>query len=142
MAYTVLGQISPAPLQLWQAHWSLEPNGATGCKGHFERKGKPPVLGMACVFAGCSCTAGIIIERGNHHMLCVRRTFACPCVAGGCSCTRNPSGGDRGDFTLAHFFPCSPTQSRANKTGPFLRKSRLANTGSSVFVCWSGDFQS
>lgn len=71
------------------------------------------MLGMACVFAGCGCTAGIIIERGNRHMLCVQRTFACPCVAGGCSCTRNPSGGDgeglspntSRDFILAHFFP-------------------------------------
>lgn len=141
MAYTVLGQISPAPLQLWQAHWSLEPNGATGCKGHFERKGKPPVLGMACVFAGCSCTAGIIIERGNHHMLCVRRTLRVPVWLEAAAAPVTQAVGTEETSPSLTSFPCSPTQSRANINVPFLRKSRLANTGSSVFVCWSGDFQ-
>lgn len=154
-AYTVLGQIYPIPLQPWQARWyqsghGFEPGGATGCKGHFEGKGNR--LCWAWLIILLDATAQRELERGSQRALCAQRAFMCPCVAGSCSCSHSPSHGDGGGLSpvktidwcssLLTSFPCSPTQSRVNKTGPFPGRRKLSDTDSSVFISWSGDFQS
>jgi len=98
---------------------------------------------MAYIFAGCSCTAGI--RKGKPPRALWSGAFACPCAAGGCSCTCSPwSGGDGGGLSPAQAiheasslltsFPRYPTQSRANKTDTFLRKSWVIQSRQSLYA--------